>query len=55
MHYQKYSELKLRSTVLNNGLHNSNGLQTPHKLKHDIINQTVLLHFLNSVMRFPTV
>ena len=55
MHHQKYSELKLRSTVLNKGLYMSNGLQTLHKLKHDIINQTDLLHFLNSVMRFPTV
>lgn len=55
MHHQKYSELKLRSTVLNKGLYMSNGLQTLHKLKRNIINQTVLLRFLNSVMKFPTV
>ena len=55
MHYQKYSEMKLRSTLLKKSLYLLNGLQTLHKLKQNIINQTVLLRFLNSVMKFPTV
>ena len=55
MHYQKYSKLKFRSTVLNKGLYMLNGYQTLHKLKQNIINQTALLRFLNSVMKFPTV
>ena len=38
MHHQKYSELKLRLTELNKGLYMSNGLQTLHKLKRNIIN-----------------
>ena len=47
MRYQKYLDLKLRSTVLNKDLYMLNGLQTLHKIKQNIINQTVLLRFLN--------